>query len=453
MKRLRKALLSLLLMALLLQSLPLPAQAASTPFIDSTRWEEVPVGQITTMKNSGESFVVMFFKYTCPNSKLRKDMIRNWMEQYDKNVYGVDCGSYPVPSWVELYFQNQGKAVDLPVICIVKDYEATLFSAKDSMRSIQKALQEYWGIYDQSEINFSRLNKEIYGSYATGASAAAQYLIPEAEIDAAIRTEARNIVQNASGGRDKVKAIYDWVTTNIYYNYGMLDGSVPRKTSALDTYTSKASVCLGYANLTAALCSAAGIPCRVVTGFATGVETESTAGAVWQLYETYLANGSLAQFAAQASRYTNHAWNEAYVDGKWLILDTTWGSNNDYYPDQQGRIKGTPTEDYFDPTLDAFSDSHLFWTSRAALTAAAAGGRITVTGLLEAEHAAAASRGLLASYDARGRMLACTAAALSGTAFSQSLPDAGNAAEVRLFLLDGGNAPAAPRYFAKVLSS
>jgi len=27
---------------------------------------------------------------------------------------------------------------------------------------------------------------------------------------------------------------------------------------------------------------------------------------------------------------TNHAWNEAFVDGKWIILDTTWDSFNYY---------------------------------------------------------------------------------------------------------------------------
>ena len=291
------------------------------------------------------------------------------------------------------------------------------------MRSIQKRLQEYLGIYDASEISFHKLNYETYHAYSVRtATATAQYCTPVSEIPMALQTEANNIVNGAATDREKVKAIYDWVTTNIYYNYGMLDGTEPRRTSALETYYNRNSVCAGYANLTAALCNAVGIPCRVVTGFATGVDTESTVSDVWALYESFLNDDNLSAFEAGMASYENHAWNEAYVDGRWIILDTTWGSNNDYYPDARGRIHGAPTDAYFDPDLEWFSETHLFWTDYSSdFIVTATGGQVLVTGVLEEADQAAAAHFLMVCYDADGKMLECVTLNLSGTAVSQNL--------------------------------
>lgn len=59
------------------------------------------------------------------------------------------------------------------MICIVNGGAATSFTANDSMHSIQKMLQETLGIYDDSEIDFSRLNRETFNSYSSHAATAA----------------------------------------------------------------------------------------------------------------------------------------------------------------------------------------------------------------------------------------------------------------------------------------
>lgn len=439
MKQLRR--ISLVLFAILtLCLLTIPA-FAETSFIDNPHWKEVPAQTVTQMYNNHETFVVMFFRQTCFNSNLRKAMLADWMETYNLDVYGVDCNLHGIPTWVWSNISSQ--SVILPVICIVKNGSASCFTAKDSMRCIQKQLQEDLGIYDESEIDFSRLNAETFNGYSTNAAtAAARYCTPAAEIPAEIRTEAERIVQDISSDRDRLKAIYDWVTGNIYYNYGMLNGTVPKRTSALETYRSRNSVCSGYASLTAALCHAAGIPCRVVAGFAAGVDTESTVEDVWRIYSGYLRDGNLDSFKAAIAPYENHAWNEAYVDGKWVILDTTWGSNNDLYPN--GRIPGDPTDAYFDPALEWFSESHLFWTDYSCDLVVTAGNHdIVVTGTLDAQEVAAASHFLLVLYDANGRLLECAAVRPSGTAFSQSMTSFGNASDVKLFFLSGQYAPSA----------
>lgn len=52
-----------------------------------------------------------------------------------------------------------------------------------------------------------------------------------------------------------------------------------------------------------------------------------------------------------------HAWNEAYADGRWIILDTTWDSQNRYENGIFSEAKPCSTI-YFDPSLEAFSESH-----------------------------------------------------------------------------------------------
>ena len=53
----------------------------------------------------------------------------------------------------------------------------------------------------------------------------------------------------------------------------------------------------------------------------------------------------------------NHAWNEAYVDGRWVIVDTTWDSFNRY--ENGERIKSEKNSRlYFDANPEAFSQNH-----------------------------------------------------------------------------------------------
>jgi transglutaminase-like putative cysteine protease len=449
-KSIRKAVSGLIALAVMVSLLTSPASAASSLFVDNSHWREVSDSTVTQLYNNKSSFVVMFFRYTCFNSNLRKVMVSDWMTEYNLDVYGVDVDQYNIPSWV--WAKLPSKSVTLPVICIVRNGNAKCFTADDSMRSIQKELQEDLGIYDETEVSFSKLDTELYAAYSTRSStASAQYSMSLSEIPSAIQAEAKSVVSGKTTQREQAKAIYDWVTTNIYYNYGMLNGTVQRKTSALETYTNKNSVCLGYANLTAAMCNAVGIPCRVVTGFATGVDTESTVNNVWKLYKSYLANRDLDAFDRSMAAYENHAWNEAYIDGEWLIMDTTWGSNNEYYPNA-GKITAAPTDAYFDPDLEWFSESHLFWTDYSSdLSVNANSGVVTVTGKLDAADVASAGSVLLASFDADGKMLECVELQVSGTSVSQTLRKSETAVSVKAFLVDRKNAPAAAPYFGKVM--
>lgn len=163
---------------------------------------------------------------------------------------------------------------------------------------------------------------------------------------------AKEITKGIDDDYEKIRAIHDWVCNNIYYDldsllYGNDSSSDP--SDALDTLKSHKGVCYGYATLTAALLRASGFPTKVVDGYALGlgVEKEWTPEVL-------------------SSAYSNHAWNEVYLSGRWIIIDTTWDSSNIYYQGKFSKNTGLRNYKYFDATLEMFSYDHLILSDDTA---------------------------------------------------------------------------------------
>ena len=149
---------------------------------------------------------------------------------------------------------------------------------------------------------------------------------------------ATSITKGITDDYEKIFAISNWVSDNIYYDWDAYRTGRYGRTDAYGTLESKRSVCQGYAELTAALIRSVGIPCKVVIGHALGA---SARGKGWDGVD---------------HAKTNHAWNEAFVNGRWVIMDTTWNSGNRY---ENGEYKpGNRRYKYFDCTLEAFSVKH-----------------------------------------------------------------------------------------------
>ena len=89
---------------------------------------------------------------------------------------------------------------------------------------------------------------------------------------------------------EKVLAITDWINANIEYTLG----STNSQTSAVDTITERVGVCRDFAHLGIALCRALSIPARYYTGY-----------------------------AYQLNPQDFHACMEVYIDGHWIIFDST----------------------------------------------------------------------------------------------------------------------------------
>lgn len=119
------------------------------------------------------------------------------------------------------------------------------------------------------------------------------------------------------------KAIYDYVTTTLKYDYERASGSLERFGASVAIAQPEKSVCMEFTDLFIALARAAGIPARELNGFA------------------YTTNAKLKprSFSATSSETKSdilHAWPEYWNDEKklWIQIDPTWGSTTggvDYF--------------------------------------------------------------------------------------------------------------------------
>lgn len=151
---------------------------------------------------------------------------------------------------------------------------------------------------------------------------------------------ARELTADCTTDYEKAVALHDWVCSYVYYDEDNLDNLSSIPYYATDVIGSKRAVCLGFATLYASLCRSISIPCNVVSGYALGIENDSE----WSS-ET------------AATDYQNHAWNEAYVDGRWIIIDTTWDTQNKI-ANGEWLQNGEPSHIYFDSNLYFFSQTH-----------------------------------------------------------------------------------------------
>lgn len=202
---------------------------------------------------------------------------------------------------------------------------------------------------DSIEILMSEVyqrNLDTYNSRKKDKLTLEYYLQPSYWIESdneKIISLAKKITDGVEDDYEKVRAVHDWVCNNIYYDFDALYGRSDREgVGALDTLNSRRSVCHGYATLTAALLRASGFPAKVVSGFALGLGVD----AGWE--DSIISSGE-----------SNHAWNEVYVSDRWLILDTTWNSSNEYSYKRFSENTGLRNYVYFDISLELFSSNHL----------------------------------------------------------------------------------------------
>lgn len=100
---------------------------------------------------------------------------------------------------------------------------------------------------------------------------------------------AEQITHGRSGCASVVR-ICDWIYENVEYRYGTTN----ERTSAYETLTQCVGVCRDFAHLGIALCRAAGIPARFISGYANKLDPPDF-----------------------------HAYFEAFLDGDWHVFDAT----------------------------------------------------------------------------------------------------------------------------------
>ena len=104
---------------------------------------------------------------------------------------------------------------------------------------------------------------------------------------------AKELTAGLTNDEEKVKAIYDYVTANIKYDYAKISNLTVDYLPEIDaTLKSGQGICYDYSSLFAAMLRSVGVPTKMVKGYTTNVKEY-------------------------------HAWNEVLVNGKWSTIDTT----------------------------------------------------------------------------------------------------------------------------------
>lgn len=102
---------------------------------------------------------------------------------------------------------------------------------------------------------------------------------------------------------EKARIIYSWLAYHIDYDVPAFLGGEYGDVSPAGVLSSRKGVCSGYANLYVALAEKMGLEAAIVQGYAKGLG-----------------------YITGSDRQINHAWNAVKIDGRWYLLDATWGA-------------------------------------------------------------------------------------------------------------------------------
>ena len=213
-----------------------------------------------------------------------------------------------------------------------KDKSGEFVSAFYGKDILLQRRQQGWGI---------SLNKSVYESnleYMSGWMSTKDEIA--LEVPDRIRRTAERITAGYKTDYDKARAIHEYVADTIYYDLDYAKHNRPSTfVTAEEVFDKSIAVCEGYTNLTVALLRSVGIPAAFVEGYALGIGNTAHN---WD-------NADLTS--------SNHAWIEAWVDGKWIIMDPTWDSKNTYENGEKIHLV-TDFYRYFDVTPEMFSATH-----------------------------------------------------------------------------------------------
>ncbi|AUC61265.1 kyphoscoliosis [Cyanobacterium sp. HL-69] len=113
--------------------------------------------------------------------------------------------------------------------------------------------------------------------------------------------------QYATTEEEKARIIYTWITHNIAYDVVSLNTfmnyNIYPDVSVKTVLNTRQTICSGYANLYQQLAKNMGLKSVIIIGYAKGVD-----------------------YAVGNDNNVNHAWNGVQIEGKWFLLDPTWGA-------------------------------------------------------------------------------------------------------------------------------
>ncbi|MCI4397503.1 MAG: hypothetical protein JHC34_01560 [Acidobacteria bacterium] len=172
-------------------------------------------------------------------------------------------------------------------------------------------------------------------------------LAPPPEVETSIAALAAYLAPPKETEEQKARAIFRWVTSHVNYDLEGYKSGVLESSGADETLKKRSAVCEGYSNLFEALASKAGLECVTIHGFAKGAGYH--VGAVF-------------------SGAPNHAWNAVRIEGRWRLVDCTWGAGA---LDEAGKYVHAFEPFYYDTPPEQFIYTHWPYEARWQLAARA----------------------------------------------------------------------------------
>lgn len=154
-------------------------------------------------------------------------------------------------------------------------------------------------------------------------------------VEQSVPALAAYLAQAGSDELSRARALYRWLTSRIEYDAaGFRSGNYGDVTPE-GVLRRRAAVCQGYAELARALGTAMGLRIEIVSGWSKGYG--------YRPGETF--DGPV-----------NHAWNAVEVNGRWRLMDATWGAG---YLDERMQFVRRFQEHYFLTPPASFIYDHL----------------------------------------------------------------------------------------------
>ena len=229
---------------------------------------------------------------------------KNWIVLEDTPgaavPYALDDHEYATVDEAVIQMRGHLKQRDTAITLYVQttDFAEDTFYYEICLQAMEHTGTPTEGDYIRYQIN------RISASYSWRESDGIYYIIlnyticydSSAEQESQLESVFNNVMEqlDLSGKTDyqKIKAIYDYITANIVYDYdGLNDADNVLKLTAYAALVNRTCVCQGYANLFYRMALTAGVDCRIIEG---------------------IGNGG------------NHAWNIVRLNGSYYNVDSTW---------------------------------------------------------------------------------------------------------------------------------
>ncbi|XP_078059150.1 kyphoscoliosis peptidase isoform X3 [Mustelus asterias] len=106
---------------------------------------------------------------------------------------------------------------------------------------------------------------------------------------------------------EKIRVMWIWICCHIEYDVKGYHNKDLKHDGANNVLKTGKAVCAGYSGLFCEMCSLAGIECTTIEGYSKGYNYDVG-----------------KKFTGDA----DHAWNAVFLEGKWHLLDSTWGAGH-----------------------------------------------------------------------------------------------------------------------------